>query len=1086
MWKLRLQLFALIVALAGCDAAEPPSASGPDPTALAPVCGNGQIEAGEGCDDGPANSDSLPGACRSTCQTARCGDRVVDQGEACDDGINAGSYGQCSPGCQAPTIFCGDGVRNGPETCDDGVNDGSYGGCSADCLAVGPRCGDGVTNGTEECDDDTDDCDDVCLRPAFTVSYGGLPATDAPLDQRVEVFFSRTVDAATLVGANITVKTGGVPVELKFLPAAKSTQLLVARWEPNTTYTITVGVGVKDAWGNALPAVSTRTFTTKSTYADGSSLVTGAPLAMVDFQTPAAMQSPGAYSPISTPHEYVLLGADSDLNDAISILDHKTSNTFPESVPASSVLWNSAMADLRNTPKRAARARLDADVRDEVAVLARPAPDGPLELMVIDPAPTANGRGTTYSMKVISSAIGPIDTQKVFDLAAGQADSDPYEELFVVVGGGYTKTPGVIDGKLRLYVFDDAAANYALLESVVLKSYTFPITGVALAVGDVDRDGTDEVAVVYNVNKDSLPDGWQETRATIYAQAGGDLHASEIPVSSRWPDARKQDYNAAQMVTIAIANVDDDPSQRELVVSKLDGGQGYSSQQGVQIFRYEPATTPPVTKLGDFGRDVDVSTDSFAAHPDRVLLPIEVNEGSQKELLLMDHSIVRFEKDPYTQAPKVTTLHDGGGYFDPSVYSVAVGEVEARTFDANGKAEQDHRSDEIVLLRDDGMRVFAIDEQRGGDGSITGYQPREVGSVPAIQASGVLGNALLVLADVDHDGIYGKFVSRTTKLSDNHIIALIAAPPCYSPMEGCSSEIAFGEDHSGSNEVSGTASVSASAGFHLLADTGASLVVSASMTIEEIDIDLSIKATAGFAYTYTKEYTKTITYGTTKEHMVVFSTTPYEMYNYELVSHPILDSTKPGNKSFFIAVPNPPAIYSMSKPIYDKQAAAEADKVKGILASTPGDLASYERIANFNTWKDGKDIGVVDIDPVGHLITTPKADTYGELTSGIELGVSTTHEFRGSLFVEVEAGLRVCTVAVCVGGAVGAGAGYAFSYSFTDSVGFSGTVGNVRESEPTYQFLMTPHRVRRQQTINDDAVTQDFLVLDYLVKPPAP
>jgi cysteine-rich repeat protein len=1063
---------------------------------FAPFCGDG-IENGpddqEGCDDGTNNGKY--GKCSADCSGPglRCGDGVKNGPEVCDDGADNGSYGQCKADCTGTGPRCGDAIKNGPEACDDGTNNGSYGGCAVGCGALGPRCGDGVKNGPEECDDanadNTDDCSNACQLPAFLVTYDGLPPDNAPLDQKVEVFFSRGVDAATLVAANITVKAGGVPVELKFLPSSKSVELQVARWEPNTTYTITVGTGVKDALGNALPAVSTRTFATKSTYADGSSLLMGAPLAMVDFQTPAALQSPGAYSPIATPHEYVLLGVDAEVNDAISILDHKPSNTFPEQVPANSVLWNSPMTDLRTTPKRAVRARLDADVRDEVAVVARPTPEGPLELMVIDPTPTANGRGTTYSTKPISSAIGPANTMKLFDLAAGQADDDPYEELFVLVGGGYTMDPNnSIDGKLRLYVFDDAAANHALLKSVVLKSHAFPITGVSLAVGDVDRDGTDEVAVVYNVNTDSDAYGWQTTVATLYKQKSGGFEAVEVPLDGgAWPPSeRQQEYNPAQMVKIAIVNVDDDPSQRELVVSKLNGGKDYSSTQGIQIFRYAPAETTPLVRLGSFHRDVSVSIDSFQPHPDKVLAAVEVNEGSQKELLLMDGTIVRFERDPYTQVPKLTTLVDEPVFrFDPWVYSVAVGEVEARTFDAAGKAEQDHRSDEIVLLKSSGMEVYAIDELRDGAGVITGYQRSNVNNVPGIQSPSMLGNALLVLADVDHDGIYGKFVSRTTKLSENHIIALIAAPPCHPQMEGCSSEIAFGESHSGSNEVSGTASVSASAGFHLLADATATLVVGASVTIEEIDIDVSVKATAGFSYTYTKEYTKTITYGTTKEHMVVFSTTPYEMYNYKLVAHPVLGSVKPGNDSFFVAVPKPPAIYALSKPLYDKQTAAEADKVKGILASTPGVLTSYEKIENFDTWATGKDIKVVDIKPGDQVITTPGGGTYGTSTTGIELGVSTTSTFRGSLFVEVEAALRVCTAAVCVGGAVGAGAGYAFSYSFTDSVSFSGTLGNV-VGESKYGVLMTPHRVRREQMINDDAVTQDFLVLDYLVGPPGP
>lgn len=53
------------------------------------VCGNGIVEPGEECDDGPANSDTVPDACRTTCVHAFCGDGVVDSNEFCDS----------SPGC---------------------------------------------------------------------------------------------------------------------------------------------------------------------------------------------------------------------------------------------------------------------------------------------------------------------------------------------------------------------------------------------------------------------------------------------------------------------------------------------------------------------------------------------------------------------------------------------------------------------------------------------------------------------------------------------------------------------------------------------------------------------------------------------------------------------------------------------------------------------------------------------------------------------------------------------------------------------------------------------------------------------------
>ncbi|TNF25337.1 MAG: hypothetical protein EP329_23210, partial [Deltaproteobacteria bacterium] len=68
------------------------------------ICGNGNLEAPEQCDDGtdtgqPAyNSDTLPDACRTNCLLAYCGDGVTDTGEQCDDGNGIDNDG-CSNTC---------------------------------------------------------------------------------------------------------------------------------------------------------------------------------------------------------------------------------------------------------------------------------------------------------------------------------------------------------------------------------------------------------------------------------------------------------------------------------------------------------------------------------------------------------------------------------------------------------------------------------------------------------------------------------------------------------------------------------------------------------------------------------------------------------------------------------------------------------------------------------------------------------------------------------------------------------------------------------------------------------------------------
>ena len=167
----------------------------------AATCGNGNLEAGEQCDDGNAVSgDGCSSSCQveagwtcasanAACFAKQCGDGIVAGNEQCDDG-NTTSGDGCSATCKLESGFacvnqgappksvchathCGDGVREGFEECDDG-SVVPYDGCSSTCrtepaCAGGTctaTCGDGVKFPQEQCDDgnkvDGDGCSSTC------------------------------------------------------------------------------------------------------------------------------------------------------------------------------------------------------------------------------------------------------------------------------------------------------------------------------------------------------------------------------------------------------------------------------------------------------------------------------------------------------------------------------------------------------------------------------------------------------------------------------------------------------------------------------------------------------------------------------------------------------------------------------------------------------------------------------------------------------------------------------------------------------------------------------------------------------------
>jgi len=155
---------------------------------LPPSCGDGLLQDGEACDDGPDNDDTKQ--CTEDCKVAECGDKKIYEGvETCDNGLSENQdTNMCTADCNVAE--CGDGkVFEDVEECDLGkaVNskDPLYGAGCTDQCENGPRCGDGALQvDHEDCEPpNTSACTALCRyqpRVIFITSetykgnFGGL------------------------------------------------------------------------------------------------------------------------------------------------------------------------------------------------------------------------------------------------------------------------------------------------------------------------------------------------------------------------------------------------------------------------------------------------------------------------------------------------------------------------------------------------------------------------------------------------------------------------------------------------------------------------------------------------------------------------------------------------------------------------------------------------------------------------------------------------------------------------------------------------------------------------------------------------
>jgi uncharacterized repeat protein (TIGR01451 family)/MYXO-CTERM domain-containing protein len=152
------------------DELTPANNTDTETTTLAVLCGNGQVNAGEVCDDGnPTNGDG----CDTNCLLSNNEDCTMDN--QCSSGVCDPSSGTCEP-----ANTCGNGKVESPEACDDGGTVAG-GACEADCkLPDGSTC-----TGNGQCHSGVCDPTSNTCEPVDTCGNGKIEAGEVCDDGNV-------------------------------------------------------------------------------------------------------------------------------------------------------------------------------------------------------------------------------------------------------------------------------------------------------------------------------------------------------------------------------------------------------------------------------------------------------------------------------------------------------------------------------------------------------------------------------------------------------------------------------------------------------------------------------------------------------------------------------------------------------------------------------------------------------------------------------------------------------------------------------------------------------------------------------------
>lgn len=611
-------------------------------------------------------------------------------------------------------------------------------------------------------------------------------------------------------------------------------------------------------------------------------------------------------------------------------------------------------------------------------------------------------------------------------LVALDGDGDGSDDLVVAIS---------YDDRVDLVPLTAAGSGYELDTASKLtlpQQVTDSLLYVRLAAGQLDYDNALELAVV--VNEASGNPGSTVGTAQLYVF--DDAAAGRTELENRSVQANVAGVVVAEAADVSLADVDGDGLDEVILAGATNLAWQCEDEFDALMIAFDDAVGGLV-QLGATVEDILYSNCPafnawkryfvFVATPD--IDGDGVHEIAANQLLF----------DDFVDSPPFTLLEDMGLYAtdfleespDPSQYlSVATTALVAADVTGDG------REDLMVYHQNrQEMGVWGLSAVPTVGPEENGWAQLSVIATPGQHNGQATARPLLVPANVDTDGPVLKYSSGSYELvfTEPILIAALAAPPCQDGiaqnLSACVTK--FGQGTSQTVDASLTVSLKASVSVGVDASVNVPFVGDVGVKMTQ-SISATASAWAGTAYTVQK----TITYSTgSLEDGVVFTSIPYDVYRYDIVSHP--DPELVG-KMVVIRIPREPVTMIAERSFFN---AALPEGETGIGANvfdhTPGDVSSYPTVSRKSALRS--QFGGIEFGPSG----------VGQGTGDTEQQISVSSEISagGSLGLEYERTVEATAGVAIAGFSVGYGIEAALSITSGSQTTYTGTVGSISAAD---------------------------------------